>query len=86
MMDKNRIKELKNMQEVRTYDIKVRGELEENTFNATSPLGVTVVKVDRNATFITVCADQSGLIGLIRHLHNQGFVFLSVFTEGRTGR
>jgi hypothetical protein len=26
----------------------------------------------------TVCTDQSGLVGVIRHLHRQGFVLLSV--------
>ena len=54
---------------------------DENTFNATSPLQMTVVRVDMAATLFTICADQSGLIGLIRHLHGQGFVLLSVYRD-----
>jgi hypothetical protein len=69
------------MHDICTYQIKVRGQLDENAFNATSPLQVTVVRVDTAATRFTICTDQSGLIGLIRHLHGQGFVILSVCRE-----
>ena len=34
------------------------------------------------ATLLTTCTDQSGLIGLIRHLHGHGFVLQSVTREG----
>lgn len=64
-----------------TYRIEVRGQVEENRFNRASPLQVTVVQVNPAATLFTTCADQSGLIGLIRHLHRQGFVLLSVTRE-----
>jgi hypothetical protein len=39
------------------------------------------VRGDQAATLFTVCTDQSGLIGLMRHLHGLGFVFLSVNCE-----
>ena len=69
------------MHDVCTYQIEVRGQVDENDINAMSPLQMTVVRVDTVATLFTVCADQSGLIGLIRHLHGRGFVLLSVYRE-----
>jgi len=60
------------------YQIEVQGTVDEKAFNATSPLQITVVRAEAEATLITICADQSGLIGLLRHLHQQGFVLLSV--------
>lgn len=69
------------MHELCTYHVEVRGQLDENAFNATSPLQMTVVRTGPAATLSTVRADQSGLIGLIRHLHQQGFVLLAVSRE-----
>jgi hypothetical protein len=69
------------MHDVCTYHIKVRGQVDENTFNATSPLQMTVVRMDTAATLFAICTDQSGLIGLIRHLHGHGYVILSVYRE-----
>lgn len=69
------------MHDTCTYQIEVRGQVDENTFNASSPLQMTVVWGDTAATLFTICADQSGLIGLIRHLHGRGFVILSVYRE-----
>ena len=69
------------MHDTCTYHIQVRGQVEENIFNTTSPLQITVVQTDSAVTVFTVSADQSGLIGLIRHLHQQGFVILSVHRE-----
>ena len=69
------------MHAICTYQIEVQGQVDENTFNATSPLQLTVVRMDTATTLFTICADQSGLIGLIRYLHGQGFVILSVHRE-----
>ena len=63
---------------IRTYQIEVRGQMDEDTFNATSPLQMTAMRMDPAATLYTVSTDQSGLIGLIRHLHGHGFELLSV--------
>lgn len=65
------------MQEIFEYRIEVQGQIDQSTFNGTSPLQVQVVKADETATLMTVQADQSGLVGLLRHLHHQGFVLLS---------
>jgi hypothetical protein len=77
-----RIKELEGMQDICTYQIEVQGQMDEDTLNATSPLQMIVVRMDPVATLLTTCTDQSGLIGLIRHLHGHGFVLLSVTREG----
>ncbi|MGD9099076.1 MAG: hypothetical protein PVF45_01255 [Anaerolineae bacterium] len=69
------------MQDICTYQIEVRGQVEENDLNAMSPLQMTVVRADTASTLFTICADQSGLIGLIRHLHGRGFVLLSLHRE-----
>ena len=66
------------MQEIYTYNIEVHGQVDENDFNITSPLKVWVSRTDAAATLFTLHADQSGLVGLIRHLHHQGFVILSL--------
>jgi hypothetical protein len=76
------IKEAEKMHDVfYTYRIEVQGQVDENAFNATSPLQMTVVRRDTATTLFTICADQSGLIGLMRHLHGRGFVLLSVYRE-----
>ena len=69
------------MDELCTYRIEVRGQADENDLNAISPLQMTVVRVDTIATLFTVCTDQSGLVGLMRHLHGRGLVLLSVIRE-----
>jgi hypothetical protein len=70
------------MQDIYSYHVKVRGPVDEQAFNAASPLQMTVVEAGPAATLFKIHTDQSGLIGLIRHLHRQGFVLLSVYREG----
>ncbi len=75
------------MHDISTYQIEVRGQVDENDLNASSPLRMTVVRVDADeehpyaATLFTIHADQSGLIGLMRHLHGRGLVLLSMSRE-----
>jgi hypothetical protein len=69
------------VEEISAYQVEVRGELDESSFNATSPLRVTDVRVHTTATQFSIYTDQSGLIGLMRHLHGQGFILLSVNRE-----
>ena len=72
------------MHEPCTYQIEVRGQVDEEDLNTMSPLQIAMVGAeagDRDphaATLFTIHADQSGLIGLMRHLHARGFLFLSV--------
>lgn len=66
------------MNERHTYLIRIGGQASAEELNATSPLRVTVIRTEPAATLLALDADQSGLIGLLRHLHGLGFVLLSV--------
>jgi hypothetical protein len=63
------------------YLIRIEGQVQEDELNATSPRQVTIVEIGTSATQIAVCTDQSGLIGVLRHLHGQGIILLSVNCE-----
>jgi len=69
------------MQAVSIYIIEVKGQLEEKTINAASPIQLVVEKISVAGTKFTVRTDQSGLVGLIRFLHRQGFIILSLNRE-----
>lgn len=69
------------MNDTRIYRIRLRGRVDADEVNAMSPLQVAGVSASAEATLFCVRADQSGLIGLMRHLHALGFVFLSVDTD-----
>ena len=60
------------------YQLELRGQVDADEINVASPLQLTVVSAGAEATRLAVRTDQSGLIGLIRHLHALGFVFLAV--------
>jgi hypothetical protein len=66
------------MDELRTYFIEVRGRMDEMDLNATSPIQMVVEGTDGDSMRLTVHTDQSGLIGLIRHLHGLGLALLSL--------
>jgi hypothetical protein len=69
------------MQDHCAYHIEVLGQVDENDFNQMSPLEIRVVRVDEAAAQFVICTDQSGLIGLLRHLHGRGYVLLSVICD-----
>ena len=69
------------MHEICTYRIEVQDQVDKNDLNAHSPLLMAVLAADPVATQLTVRTDQSGLIGLMRHLHGRGLVLLSVACE-----
>ena len=66
------------MNDICVYLIQLRGQVAEDEINAMSPLQMTVTRAVATSTLLAVSTDQSGLIGLMRHLHGLGFVFLSV--------
>ena len=70
------------MQDHCTYHIEVLGQADEHDLNKMSPIEATVVRLDKAATQLVVRTDQSGLIGLIRHLHGRGYLFLNISREG----
>jgi hypothetical protein len=63
------------------YHIRIRGQVDEDEINAMSPLQMVREWVNSAVTHFSVRTDQSGLVGLVRHLHGLGFVFLSVECE-----
>lgn len=71
------------MHNVCSYQIAVGDRVGEDAFNAVSPIKIKVTCVDRGATILMVHADQAGLIGLLRYLHQQGFLILNVRREHR---
>ncbi len=63
------------------YRIQVAGGVEEGKLNASSPLELKVERIEADSTWLCIDIDQSGFIGLLRHLHGLGFVFLSMDRE-----
>ncbi len=69
------------MDDICNYQVEVRGRVEESDLNAMSPLQVMQVQASTASTLFTVCTDQSGLLGLLRHLNGRGLMLLSVRRE-----
>jgi hypothetical protein len=69
------------MNNLYTYHILIEGQATEDEINASSTLQMTLEQIDTTATLFSVCTDQSGLIGLLRHLHARGLVLLSMHGE-----
>ena len=70
------------MNDIFTYRIEGQGKVDEKVLNVNSPMKVVVNRAEGDSTVVMIHTDQSGLIGLMRHLHGQGFVFLSLNREG----
>jgi hypothetical protein len=69
------------MHSICTYRIEIQGQLEENDFNKMSPHRIADVCQDSAVTQFVVFTDQSGLIGLIRYLHEQNFVLSFIYRD-----
>jgi hypothetical protein len=66
------------MNDNRIYQIQVRGLVQESELNLKSPFHLVVESVSETHTFLNLCSDQSGLLGILRHLHGLGLDILSV--------
>ena len=69
------------MNDLCRYHVHIVGPVDEHEVNSTSPLEMKLEKVEADSTWLSVRTDQSGLIGLVRHLHGLGFVLLRVDRE-----
>ena len=69
-----------NIHNVRIYKIQIHGQVKEQDINRSSPLQFKIDQMVEDNTFIAVQTDQSGLVGLVRHLHGLGLVLLSLST------
>lgn len=63
------------------YWITLRGMVDVREVNASSPHEMMPIAGEPATTSVTICTDQSGLIGLVRHLHNLGFEIVSIVCQ-----
>jgi hypothetical protein len=68
------------MEDLHAYRIVLRGRIDGGDLNAGSPVPVTVERIEAEQTLMQVRTDQSGLIGLLRHLHARGITLVAVTT------
>jgi hypothetical protein len=71
------------MHDTCTYQIELRGRVDVGDLNAGSPLQIAGARQMGEDTRLTVYADQSALVGLLRHLHGRGFLILSLQRQPR---
>ena len=60
------------------YQIVINGQIEGDDLSSMSPVKLVVESCGPETTRFCVRTDQSGLVGLLRHLHNLGVVLLSI--------
>jgi hypothetical protein len=73
------------MKDICTYLLKLRGQVNDDEVNCMSPIHMKTKHVDAEGTLLTLCTDQSGLVGLMSYLHGLGFTFLSLTRMDLTG-
>ena len=66
---------------IRTYTLTLHGELDADFASAFCPSETTFVCDGKISRLANLHLDQSGLIGLLRHLHNFGCVILTLESE-----
>jgi len=69
---------LTTMKESRIYLIQLRGQVDEAEINALSPFPMTMEWGDSTATLFTTSTNQSGILRLMKQLHQRGFIFLAM--------
>ncbi len=69
------------MEDICNYQIELLGQIGETDLNAMSPIHMTLISADLVSALYVIHTDQSGLVGLLRHLHGRGLVILSVCRE-----
>lgn len=70
------------MNDLCRYHVHIVGPVDEHEVNGTSPLEMQVERAEADSTWLSVNTDQSGLIGLMRHLHGLGYELLNINREG----
>lgn len=66
------------MEDIRIYQIQIGGQVVESEIAPFSPPGWRIEPGEKGSSIFTVKTDQSGMVGLIRHLHGLGFELLSI--------
>jgi hypothetical protein len=63
------------------YHVCLPGQVDEAEINRMSSLQMAREEGDTAVTQFAITSDQSGLVGLMRYIHNLGYVILAVTSE-----
>lgn len=66
------------MKEFLEYRIQIQGKFDRDDLNRNSPVNLFLGEGSGSETYIEVHTDQSGLIGVLRYLHQRGIVIRSM--------
>ncbi|HEX2978951.1 MAG TPA: hypothetical protein VHO48_01685 [Anaerolineaceae bacterium] len=72
------------LDDIQTYIITINGFVNQDDINAASPVNLNVDFATDRVTNLSVCTDQSGMIGILRHLHSMGYVLIFVQVNDTT--
>jgi hypothetical protein len=67
-----------NLQDQRVYRITLQGQIDEEFVDAYCPTGTVLVREGDAAVLSAIHADQSAIVGLVRHLHSLGYSLLAL--------
>jgi hypothetical protein len=67
-----------SQQDQQVYRITLRGQLDEEFVEAYCPPGTVLACEGEAAILSNIHADQSAIVGLVRHLHNLGCIILAL--------
>lgn len=67
-----------NETDLRTYRITLRGRVDDEFVAAFCPAGTQLTCAGETTCLSNICADQSGIVGLVRHLHNLGCTIVAL--------
>lgn len=70
-----------SQQDQRVYRLALQGPIDQEFVEAYCPAGTVLAREGETAVLANIHADQSGIVGLTRHLHNLGCTLLSLETE-----
>lgn len=65
----------------RIYSIRLQGQLNDDFVASYCPPAVTLSIEGEDSLLNDICTDQSGLIGLIRKLHNLGLTIKDIHSD-----
>lgn len=60
------------------YTLRCRGRLDADFLADYCPVGTTLTSGQECFTLANLCADQAGLLGILRSLHNRGCTLLAL--------
>ncbi|MCS6887932.1 hypothetical protein [Chloroflexus sp.] len=67
------------------YCLTLRGRIDEEFVMTCCPPGTLLSYTNDTSRLAPIRTDQAGLLGLLRHLHNLGYVILALTHEAPTG-